>query len=191
MQALLNYILKFGDLNEQQIALLESKITERTLAPDEYFSQAGKTPKEFGFVVEGVLRVFYFDKEANEVTKYFIDENNWVVDLNSFNMQVPSAEYIQAVTTCKLVVINRSGLSDLSSTIIQWDSIEAKMTSKALLDKVQRVSPMVSEDAKTRYLEFLKRFPGLANRIPLNHIASYIGITRSSLSRIRREIGEE
>ncbi len=191
MKALLNYILKFGNLNEQQVALLESKVNERVLAPGEYFSQAGKIPKEFGFVVDGVLRVFYYDNEANEVTKYFIDENNWVVDLDSFNLQMPSAEYIQSVTGCKLVVIDKAGLSELSSTIIEWDRIQAKMTSKALLEKVERVSPMVSEDAKTKYLEFLNRFPGLANRIPLNHIASYIGITRSSLSRIRREIGEE
>ena len=79
-------------------------------------------------------------------------------------------------------------MRELSMTIIEWDNIIAKITSKGLADKVNKISPMMSEDAKERYLSFLEKFPNLANRIPLSYLASYLGITQSSLSRIRRNI---
>lgn len=191
MNPLINYILQYGDLNAQQIALIEKKVKAVRLSKDQYFSEAGRIGKEIGFVVEGILRVCYYKKNGDEVTRYFIDEDHWVVDINSFNLKIPSVEYIQAVTDCSVLVLTRERLEDLSNTIVQWDMIMAKMTNKALLEKVQRISPMIAEDAKTRYLEFLNRFPKMANRIPLHYLASYIGITKSSLSRIRREIGND
>ncbi|MEO1013303.1 MAG: Crp/Fnr family transcriptional regulator, partial [Bacteroidota bacterium] len=125
---------------------------------------------------------------GEEVTRYFIDENNFAVDLNSFNLRVPSSEYIQAIVPTRLIVFKRSDLENLSNTIIDWDKIIGQITNKALMEKVNRISPMLAENAKTRYIEFYKRFPTLANRIPLSYLASYIGITKNSLSRIRKEL---
>lgn len=68
------------------------------------------------------------------------------------------------------------------------DTIIAKITAKALAEKVNKISPMMTEDAAERYLRFLSKFPTLANRIPLSYVASYLGITQSSLSRIRKTI---
>jgi len=79
-------------------------------------------------------------------------------------------------------------MEELSLTIIGWDAIVSKITAKGLADKLNRISPMMVEDATERYLNFLTNFPGLANRIPLSHLASYLGITQSSLSRIRKGI---
>ena len=82
-------------------------------------------------------------------------------------------------------------MENLSRTIIIWDNIISKITAKAMADKVKRVSLMMPQDATTRYEFFLDNFPNLANRIPLQYIASYIGVTKSSLSRLRREIGKK
>jgi hypothetical protein len=73
-------------------------------------------------------------------------------------------------------------------TIIDWDKIIAKITAKGLSEKVNKISPMMAEDATERYLKFFDNFPTLANRIPLSYLASYLGITQSSLSRIRKNI---
>jgi len=73
-------------------------------------------------------------------------------------------------------------------TIIGWDEIVNKITSKGLAEKVNKISSMMAEDATERYLSFFGKFPGLANRIPLSYLASYLGITQSSLSRIRKNI---
>lgn len=188
MQNIIDYLLQFGDLNAQQIDLIQGSVKILNLAKDEYFSEAGRIAKKVAFVHEGILRVCYYSKEGEEVTRYFVEENNFAVDLNSFSNQIPSSEYIQAIVPTELYVFSLENLSNLSNTIIVWDSIINKITNKALIEKVNRISPMMAEDAKTRYLEFFKRFPNLANRIPLNYLASYIGITKHSLSRIRREI---
>lgn len=75
---------------------------------------------------------------------------------------------------------------EISGTITTWDNLMHKVISRALVRKVERISLLVSQDATTRYLEFLENYPGLANRIPLSDIASYLGITQQSLSRIRK-----
>jgi hypothetical protein len=69
-----------------------------------------------------------------------------------------------------------------------WDKIADRMYRKFLIETIEKRSPLVSEDATTRYLLFLKKFPSLANRVPLSYIASYLGITQQSFSRIRRNI---
>ncbi len=188
MDNLINYLLVFGHLNQQQIELIKTKAEISELRKDNYFSEAGKIPKEVAFLVEGVLRVCYYNSKGDEITKYFVDENQFVVDINSFNQKVPSSEYVQAITDCKLIIFSNQDLFDLSSTIIGWDKIINKITEKALIEKVNKLSPMLSEDAKTRYLRFIEKFPTIANRVPLSHLASYLGITQSSLSRIRRQL---
>lgn len=188
MNSLIEYLRLFGDLNQPQQALVNRLVQKASIAKGQYFSEAGKVPREVAFVEQGILRVLYYNHVGDEVTRYFIDESNWAVDLNSFNLRIASSEYIQAVTDCELYVFSREALEELSQTIIAWDALMAQVTNKALLEKVNRISPMMGEDAKTRYLEFVNRWPGLANRIPLNYLASYIGITKSSLSRIRASL---
>lgn len=130
----------------------------------------------------------YYNSKGDEITKYFIDENNFAVDINSFNQKIPSSEYVQAIGDCSLLLFSTEAFEELSLTIIDWDNIIRKITEKALIEKINKLSPMLSEDASTRYLDFLNKFPTLANRIPLSYLASYLGITQSSLSRIRRNI---
>ena len=188
MDKLITYLLEFGQLNQQQIDLIKRKAQVLELKKGDCLSEAGKIPKQVAFIEKGILRVCYYNSNGDEITKYFIDENNFAVDINSFNQKIPSSEYVQAVTDCTLFVFSTESLNDLSATIIQWYGIIYKITEKALVEKVNKLSPMLAEDAKTRYLNFLEKFPNLANRIPLSYLASYLGITQSSLSRIRKSI---
>ena len=188
MKELLEYILKFGSLNQQQIALIASKATESVLLKDKYFSEAGKISRQVGFVLEGIVRVCYYNNKGEEITKYFIEENNLVVDLASFDNNIPSSSYVQAITNCRLIIFDKDDWQELLQTIVGWDTIVHKIISKALLQKVARISPLLSEDATTRYLKFMEIYPTVVNRIPLSYIASYLGITQSSLSRIRKNI---
>ena len=185
MEALINYLLQFGQLNVQQIELIKQKAKPESLTKNTYFSEAGKVPKRVAFIQEGILRVCYYNNKGEEITRYFLEENHFAVDLSSFNQQIPSAEYIQAVTDCRIVVFSADALADLASIIVGWEAMLTKITSRALLDKISRISPMMAENASTRYRHFLERFPQLAHRVPLSQLASYLGITPSSLSRIR------
>ncbi|MFM2305431.1 MAG: hypothetical protein RLZZ367_100 [Bacteroidota bacterium] len=188
MDVLINYILQFGSLNKQQIALIESKAVFKEISKGEYYHEAGKIPREIIFLTEGVMRVCYYNHKGEEVTKYFMEENNFLADINSYNQQIPSTEYVQAVTDCKYYALSRAAMQELSMTIIEWDGIVAKITTKGLAEKVNKISHMMTEDARERYLTFLSKFPNLANRVPLSYLASYLGITQSSLSRIRKSI---
>jgi len=188
MNELINYLLQFGHLNQQQIDLVKSKGIFKEIKKDEYFQEAGKIPREVGFLTEGIIRICYYNNKGDEITKYFIDENNLIVDINSYNQNIPSSGYIQAITDCKFIVFSKDAMRELSMTILIWDDLINKILNKALLEKVNKVSPMLAEDATERYLSFFKKFPTLANRIPLSYLASYLGITQSSLSRIRKNI---
>ena len=87
-----------------------------------------------------------------------------------------------------MIVFSKEAMQELSMTIIGWDVIISKITAKGFAEKVNKISSMMAEDATERYLNFFTKFPKLANRIPLSYLASYLGITQSSLSRIRKNI---
>ena len=188
MKEFIEYILQFGDLNQQQLDLISKKATEKILLKDEYFSEAGKIGQEVGFVLEGIVRVCYYNNKGEEITKYFIDENNMVVDWESFDNDICSNAYLQAITNCKMLVFSKKDWKELLEIIIPWEAIVNKIISRAMRKKIERISHLVSEDATTKYLMFLKNYPNAVNRIPLSYIASYLGITQSSLSRIRKNI---
>jgi CRP-like cAMP-binding protein len=187
MKALIEYILQFGHLNTQQIALIESKATELSLQKDEYFSEAGKIPKQVGFILDGVIRGCYYSNKGYEITRCFISENNLVVDIVNFEAGTASAEYLQATTDCSLIVFTKQDWDELSHTIVGWENIKAKMVQQCMYQK-SRKNPVILQDATTRYLEFIENYPMLVNRVPLIYIASYLGVTPTSLSRIRKNI---
>lgn len=186
MEILIDYILQFGQLNQQQIDLVKSKAVLKTLKKDEYYQEAGKIPREIIFLTKGILRISYYDNKGNDITKYFLDENRFIADINNYNQGIPSTEYAQAITDCEYLAFSKKAMEELSMTIVGWDAIVSKITAKGLADKLNRISSMMVEDATERYVHFLENFPGLANRIPLSQLASYLGITQSSLSRIRK-----
>jgi CRP-like cAMP-binding protein len=189
MQELIDYLLQFGHLNQQQIKLIESKAVFKELKKNDYYAKAGDIPSEVIFLTEGIFRVCYYTHKGEDVTKYFIEENSFVADIDSYNQQIPSSEYIQTITEAKFIAFSREAMHNFSMTIIGWDAIVAKITAKGFAEKVNRISLMMPEDATERYKNFLHKFPHIANRIPLSYIASYLGVTQSSLSRIRKNIG--
>lgn len=188
MKELIEYILQFGNLNKQQIDLITSKATETELRKDEFFSEAGKIPRQVGFIVEGVVRGCYYNNKGEEITRGFISENSLMVDYVNFEANTASSEYLQACTDCKLIVFSKQNWDELSQIIVGWDNIKNKMVQICMHQKLRK-GPVISQDATTRYLAFMENHPSLINRIPLTYIASYLGVTQQSLSRIRKNTG--
>ncbi|WP_310590089.1 Crp/Fnr family transcriptional regulator [Dyadobacter chenwenxiniae] len=187
MNELIEYILQFGSLNQQQSDLVTRKAKEIELRKDAYFSEAGHIPKQVGFIVQGVMRGCYYTNTGEEITRCFISESSLVVDYINFDIGAYSSEYLQACTDCRMIVFSKQNWEELSQTIVGWDNIKNKMVQLCMHQK-SRKGPVISQDATTRYLEFLENYPSLTNRIPLAYIASYLGITQQSLSRIRKNI---
>lgn len=188
MEKFIDYVLQFGNLNKQQIDLIKSKTTEIELCKDEFYWEAGKTVRQIGFLTEGILRVYYYNNKGEEITRYFIDENHLILSGNTVDEVYTPSEYLSAITYCKMVVFSKQDWKEIAETIIGWDIIVQKIITKHHSEKISRRSGLISQDAKERYLDFMEKFPTLVNRVPLSFIASYLGITQSSLSRIRKNI---
>lgn len=188
MDDLIDYLGQFGNLDAQQRELIQATATRKHIPKGAYFAEAGKVSTQMGYVTDGVFRVCYYDNRGDSFTRYFVYENRFVVDINSFRDEVPSAEYIEAITDCQLLVFSKADFTRLSALIPGWDDMFAKITSYVLESKLKFTSNMLVQDAQQRYLTFLDHYPKLANRVPLHMLASYLGITPSSLSRIRKHI---
>lgn len=184
MKEFIKYLLRFGNLNQTQIELITEKGNEIELHKDEYFAEAGKILRQVGFIVEGVLRISYYNNKGEEITKYFLDENHLMFKIK----EEPFTEYVQAATNCRLLIFSNKDWKEISETIVGWNIIFQKIITKTLSEKLERRSPLVEKTASQRYLMFIEVFPNLTNRVPLSYIASYLGITQSSLSRVRKNI---
>lgn len=187
MREFLDYVLKFCSLNEQQITLISERVHQLDLRKDEYFSEAGKVPRRIGFLLEGVMRGCYYNNRGEEITRYFITDNNIMYDYINFDAETASTEYLQACTDCKILIFSKHDWVELLHTIPDWEQVTNRMIQLCTLQKYKK-APAISENATARYLNFLKDFPALANQIPLKYLASYLGITDTSLSRIRKSL---
>lgn len=188
MKELTDYILKFGNLNKQQTDFIASKATSLTLLKDDYFLEVGKIPMQVAFLLDGIFRFSYYNNKEEEITDYFIDEHQFITEYKKFEANVSASEYLQAVTDCELLVFSKKDWDEISNTIVGWDTIVKKMFKKYLVDAMEKRSPLDVEDATTRYLLFVGKFPNLAHRVPYSYMASYLGISEESLSTIRKKM---
>ncbi len=160
------------------------------LKKDHFFLQAGEIPDHLGYNISGLLRLYYIDVNGKEFTKHFCLENSVAVAYGPFLRREPSEIYIQALEETKLLVIDRKIYNDLLNGHPCWQTVAKKMAEFIFILGQKRESELLLVDAQERYLHFLRDYPNLVNRISQYHIASYLGITPESLSRIRANIKE-
>ena len=184
MNEFLAYLSQFGHLDQPQQALIAQKATRVTLRKGAYFAA-----QQVGFLETGVLRVHARTEAGEEITRYFIEEGHPVLDAREPEAERPvSPCLIQAVTECQLVVFTAQQWQEFFQRIPGWETLVHKIIGQEMQGMMNRVSPLVSQDAAARYRAFLTQYPQLANRVPLAYLASYLGMTQSSLSRIRKGI---
>lgn len=188
MEELFNYIRKFGMLSDEEEDLIAGGIKEIAIQKGDVFVEAGNISQKIAFVKEGVFRSLYYNKQGDDFTRYFIYEGRFIGDFQSFVNQTPSNEYIEAITDGVLWVIDFDHFKIIETEIAIWPVLIAKLHAFVAENKLKVASTMLNLDAKSRYLHFLSHYPGLANRVPQAMLASYLGITPSSFSRIRKNI---
>lgn len=188
MEELFTYIKKFGTLNPQDELLIAGGIQEITVKKGDPFVEAGKVSQRIAFVKKGVFRSLYYNKQGDDFTRYFIYEGRFIGDFQGFTDQLPAHEDIEAITDAVLLVIDLKHFKLLEEKIAVWPVLFARIHAFVVENKLKVASIMLNQDAKSRYIHFLNHYPGLANRVPQSMLASYLGVTPSSLSRIRRNI---
>jgi CRP-like cAMP-binding protein len=160
------------------------------LDTNDHFLDFGAISKQIGFVDKGILRSYDIDKYDSEVTKYFIRQGQFVVDLESFYNNSPSESAIQAVVPTRIYAISRSNWSKVSEEIPKLFILSKSLTEATLLNKIKDNDFLNYGTARDKYEAFLKRYPDLATQLPQHLIASYLKITPQSLSRLRKQLAQ-
>jgi CRP-like cAMP-binding protein len=139
---------------------------------------------------EGLMRAYTFDLKGNEVTTNFFARNRRVYDQASFFLQTASEENIQAITDCLAYIITFKRMNNLFHSIPEFREYGRGMLVKELVSYKKRTLAMINKSAEQRYEDLIKDDEEIFQFAQLKHIASYLGITNSSLSRIRREFSK-
>ena len=169
---------------EEQI-LIENNINLETINKGEIYSERGKICRKLGFVLDGVFKVVRTNSNDDEFIQYFTTEGHFAVDIESFTNKTPSQEYIKALTNCTVLTITNNTFKLFENKIVNFSRIISQLKEKALLEKYNLKSEMFVDDAQTKYNKLIQRHPSIIQRIPQNQIASFLGITQYTLSRIK------
>ncbi|MFA9463117.1 MAG: Crp/Fnr family transcriptional regulator [Velocimicrobium sp.] len=166
---------------------LKIKLRCITIKKNDYFIKSDDIPDKVAFIVQGVFRVYYLTQSGNDNTLVFRDENKFLSAYSSFLENVKSKYSFQALEDSTLLYISLNDYIELSTEHVCWQIITTKYSQMLFVEKENREMELLGDDAETRYNNFTKKFPELVMRIPQFHIASYIGITPETLSRIRKK----
>jgi CRP-like cAMP-binding protein len=157
----------------------------------QYLLQEGKICNEYVFLESGFMRAYAHDTENNEVTTNFYISNQVVFEVSSFFNRTRSKENIQALENCKGWYISYEQLNQLFHTLPEFREFGRAVLVRGFASLKTRVLSMITESAEERYEALLKSNPEIFQYAPLKHIASYLGITDTSLSRIRKDYSKK
>lgn len=152
--------------------------------------QNGKVCKQMSFINRGTLRTYYFNNKGEEITHCFRTKNTFISSFRSFILQEPSLLSIRALEETELIVIDYDKLQKLYSTSMAWQKIGRLLTEKAYIEMEEYASVLNNESAKEKYLRLLNEHGEILQKASVEHIATYLGVTRRTLSRIKKEISE-
>lgn len=170
--------------------MFEPLLKVRHYPAKSFLLEAGKVPHEMGFVNHGAFRTFYL-ADGKEVNTHFVFEHEFVTDYNNFLSQTPSRYYIQALEDAEVVSFDLETLRHAYDQSKNWERFGRIMAEHASQLTARRVESFLFMDAEERYRQLQQDAPHFFERIPLYHIASYLGMERESLSRLRRKILEK
>jgi CRP-like cAMP-binding protein len=154
---------------------------------NEYFIKAGDIPDKLAFILKGMFRVFYLSESGDENTLVFRDEGRPLSAYSAFLEKTGSKHYFQALEDGILLYIPFKDWTELLSGHPYWRAIYARYLQILFIEKENRETEFLCNDAGTRYLTFVNKYPQIAKRVPHYHIASYLGITPEALSRMRKK----
>lgn len=176
---------------EKDIEMFFSKGHESDLQKGELIAKEGAICSHLLFIQKGLLR-YYFLHEGHDFTKDFaVDtQNPLCTAYTSFMLQKPSEIWIEALEPCKVLVWHHSDVLPLFQEHPIWMRFAKKMADQLFYRKEKKEMELLKCSAEERYQRFLQDFPGLSQRVPQYHIATFLGITPESLSRIRSKLSK-
>lgn len=189
IQKLYDFIQLKVSLTEEDKKLISSKVSTIKVEKGNIILNEGQISDKIYFVISGIYRVYKLE-DGKEITSYFNYEyrNQFIAAFVSLLTQQPSIEIVECIDSGEILSINYSDWKELYENSNQINTFGRIMAEFNYVLAVSRIESLQYRQAKDRYLSFINLYPNLLNMIPHHYIASYIGVTPESLSRIRKEV---
>jgi CRP-like cAMP-binding protein len=182
------YLERCYQIEDREWEIIEGLCELLEIPRGEYFVREGKICRRLAFIAEGAMRYLRFEESGEDTTCYFVREDDFAGDPESFERQKPSDKNLQAITDCVLVTISRETIGRLLKELPRWHEIMADIDRKTMMGLLHQRDFLINRDAASKYEWFVEHFPHILNRTPLGYIASFLDITQQSLSRIRKNL---
>jgi len=163
----------------------------KSVAKNDFFLKEGRISDEYLFLEKGCMRSFAYDTEGNDITTNFSTDNQVVFEVSSFFNRTASKENIQALTECNGWFITYRELNNLFHATPEFREFGRFILVRGFSSLKTRMLSMITESAEQRYVNLLSSHPEIFAHAPLKNIATFLGITDTSLSRIRRDFSKK
>jgi CRP-like cAMP-binding protein len=191
LKELYQYLNFVSPIQEETWIKVRDIFSETTLRKGAYFVREGENAKQIAFLTSGIIRAFYRSKDGTEYNKHFFLPNSMTGAYSALVTSTVNKINQQALADCTLWVANYSEITKLYDFCPDFERVGRRLAERYFADKEEREVEIVMLDADERYLNLRKMYPELEQLVPQYHIASYLGITPTQLSRIRRKFSEE
>ena len=180
---------KFTDsyvlFSQQEKAIIQEYLTPKTFSKNHLLVDLGDISKEIYFIIKGCIRYYYITDDGREVTGFIFQEQMMSGSHNSFFSQVPSSQILETIEDSEVLVLGYTGLIELYQKVPKMNELVRKILEHRFSFAQSVIASLIINKPEERYRQLLKQQPDLVNRVPLHILATYIGITPVSLSRIR------
>lgn len=175
-------------ITDEDFEFVKTLFLPKKLRKRQYLLQQSDICKYTTFVEKGILRTYTVDKEGNDHILQFSFEGWWAADLYSYFTEEPSLFNIEALEDCEVLLITRASWDKLLEKIPAFERYFRILIQNNLIATQRRLMGSLSETAEEKYIKLIHNFPDCIQRVPQYMIASYLGITRETLSRIRSQM---
>jgi CRP/FNR family transcriptional regulator, anaerobic regulatory protein len=184
---LIRYVSNLVDITDNDIKLLTHFFKEANFSKGSILEKEDKIASKLYYVRNGFVRSF-FSKEGIEITTQIVGGNKFITSFNSFTSGITSKENIQCISDCEVFYITKYDYEILTKESVFWSTFCRQIYEKVIVQNQQRTIDFIALSAEKRYLKLLNEQPEIIQNVPIQIIASYIGIKPESLSRIRKKI---
>lgn len=182
---LFNNFSRYITLTEDDKQLIRTVFTHRKYRRRQYILQEGQVSRVESFVIKGLTRTYEVDEKGQEHVLVFGPEDWWVGDLYSYLSDKPSTYNIDCLEDCEVLQLTKSGQEQLFQQSPRFERFFRIIIQNAYMAAINRITSNLKKSAAERYEDFIQRYPQIEQRVPNHQIASYLGVTPQSLSRIR------
>ena len=176
------------DLNDDQFRIIERTFTPRKMSKGEFLQREGEAAKYGAFVISGCLRSYKIDQKGKEHILQFAPENWWISEFESA-MRGESAHYfIDAIADSEILVSDFESQRRLMDEVPAFGKSFLEGQQRRTAAKDHRIISSLSATAEERYLDFIKTYPSIAQVVPQHMVASYLGLTPETISRVRKQL---